>query len=401
MLEALHPVLGHSVFSLDFHVIGHKLFFSLQVTHDEKPVIENQLYTTFQNIEIEEVKSPMHYQLENSVKASIGLREGDFFPMQTYLDGGDGVLKKILSQTADLDLTDKCTFQIALMPAHTHNVIWNFTRNLHHKWHMFKNSMNVKRRFLDTKVNIRTHDALHKFEHKSHANLYYAKVSCYIQSSSQAVARAKMMALLKNLYDLENHENQIVFAVKPMHEGDVKNILAPTLTKRKYYLNSDEIATLWSFPQPKDKVPHILRILSRKARPPLGLPTNENTREQDLVKFGITNYRSQKIPFGLKTSDKARHLYIVGKSGSGKSKLIELLGYSDIVNGRGFALLDPHGDLVDNILQYIPENRKKDVVIFDPTDLNFPVGFNPLEEVPEEYRQEFTNSFLEIFKKLF
>lgn len=148
-------------------------------------------------------------------------------------------------------------------------------------------------------------------------------------------------------------------------------------------------------------MPHILRILSRKARPPLGLPTSENTPAKELVKFGITNYRSQRIPFGLKTADKARHLYMVGKSGSGKSKLLELLGYSDIVNGRGFALLDPHGDLVDNILKYIPEERKKDVVIFDPTDLNFPVGFNPLEEVPEEYRQEFTNSFLEIFKKLF
>lgn len=401
MLEALHPTLGHSVFSMDFHVVGRKLFFSLQVSADEKSIIENQLYTTFQNIEIEEVKSPMRYDPANSVKASIGMREHDFFPIQTYIDGGDSVLKKILSQTSDLDLADKCTFQIALMPAHTHNVIWNHTRNLQYKWHMLKNSMNVKRRFLDTKVNIRTHDAKHKYEHKNHQNLYYAKLTCYIQSSSQALARAKMLALLKNLYDLENQENQIVFDVQPMHDGDVKNILAPVLGKRKYYLNAEEIATLWHFPQLKDKVPHILRILSRKARPPLGLPTAENTPEKDLVKFGITNYRSQKIPFGLKTADKARHLYMVGKSGSGKSKLLELLGYSDIINGRWFALLDPHGDLVDNILKFIPENRKKDVVVFDPTDLNFPVGFNPLEEVPEEYRQEFTNSFLEIFKKLF
>lgn len=329
------------------------------------------------------------------------MREGDFFPIQTFVDGGDSVLKKILSQTSDLDLTDKCTFQIALMPAHTHNTIWNYTRNLHYKWHMLKNSMNVKRRFLDTKINIRSHDAQHKYEHKNHSNLYYAKITCYIQSSTQGLARAKMLALLKNLYDLENHENQIVFDVKPMNENDVHNILSPTLGKRKYYLDTNEIATLWHFPQLKDKVPHILRILSGKARPPLGLPTSENTPEKELVKFGITNYRSQKIPFGLKTSDKARHLYVVGKSGSGKSKLLELLGYSDIINGRGFALLDPHGDLVDNILKYIPEHRKKDVVIFDPTDLNFPVGFNPLEEVPEEYRQEFTNSFLEIFKKLF
>ena len=94
-----------------------------------------------------------------------------------------------------------------------------------------------------------------------------------------------MLALLKNLYDLENHENQIIFDVKPMHEGDVGNILAPTLGKRKYYLDTNEIATLWHFPQLKDKVPHILRILSGKARPPLGLPTSENTPEKDLVKF--------------------------------------------------------------------------------------------------------------------
>jgi len=269
MLEALHPTLGHSVFSLDFHIIGRKLFFSLQVTQDEKPIIENQLYTTFQNIEIEEVKSPMHYDAAHSVKASIGMREHDFFPIQTYLDGGDNVLKKILSQTADLDLNDKCTFQIAVMPAHTHNVMWNYARNLQYKWHMMKNSMNIKRRFLDTKVNIRTHDAQHKYEHKNHANLYYAKMTCYIQSSSQALARAKMLALMKNLYDLENHENQIIFDVKPMHEGDMKNIISPVLGKRKYLLSGEEIATLWHFPQLKDKIPHILRILSRKARPPL------------------------------------------------------------------------------------------------------------------------------------
>jgi hypothetical protein len=400
MLEALHTTLGHSVFSMDFHVIGRKLFFSLQVTHDEKAIIENQLYTTFQNIEIEEVQNPMRYNHRNSVSASISMREGDFFPIHTFIEGAD-VLKKILTQTADLELGDKYTFRLVVSPAHTHNVIWNYSRKFRYKWHMLKNSLNFKRRFIDTKVNIRTHDAKHTYEHKNHKNLYSVQMSCFLESTSQNLARAKMLALLKNLYDLENHQNQMLFDIATMTEEQEKNILSPTLKGKRYYLTTEEIATLWHFPQPKDKVPHILRILSKKARPPLGLPTSENMAEKDLVKFGITNYRSQKIPFGLKTADKARHLYIVGKSGSGKSKLLELLGYSDIVNGRGFALLDPHGDLVDNILKYIPEHRKKDVVIFDPTDLNFPVGFNPLEEVPEEYRQEFTNSFLEIFKKLF
>ncbi len=171
----------------------------------------------------------MHYNPKNSVTASIHMREKDFFPIQTYTDGGDNVLKKILTQTADLDLMDKCTFQIALMPAHTHNVVWNYTRGFAYKWHMLKNSMNVKRRFIDTKVNIRTHDAHHKYEHKNHENLYYAKITCSIESSSQALARAKMLALLKNLYDLENHQNQMLFDIKPMQPADAKNILAPTL----------------------------------------------------------------------------------------------------------------------------------------------------------------------------
>ena len=118
------------------------------------------------------------------------------------------------------------------------------------------------------------------------------------------------------------------------------------------------------------------------------------------ILYGINRHNSSLVIFDRFSLENYNSL-IFAKSGSGKSKLIELLGYSDIANGRGFALLDPHGDLVDNILKFIPEHRKKDVVIFDPTDLNFPVGFNPLEEVPEEYRQEFTNSFLEIFKKLF
>ena len=77
-------------------------------------------------------------------------------------------------------------------------------------------------------------------------------------------------------------------------------------------------------------------------------------------------------------------MYVVGKSGSGKSKFVELLAYSDVMNDRGFAVLDPHGDLVDNVLMQIPEHRMKDVIVFDPTDLAHPVGFNPLEEVPED-----------------
>ena len=94
-------------------------------------------------------------------------------------------------------------------------------------------------------------------------------------------------------------------------------------------------------------------------------------------------------------------MYVVGKSGSGKSKLLELLIKSDIEAGKGVGVLDPHGDLVDNVLQFVPQERIKDVVLFDPSDLDFPASFNPLEQVPEELKIRVTIGFIEIFKKLF
>jgi type IV secretory pathway TraG/TraD family ATPase VirD4 len=95
-------------------------------------------------------------------------------------------------------------------------------------------------------------------------------------------------------------------------------------------------------------------------------------------------------------------LYIVGKTGSGKSKLLELLLKADIESGKGCCLIDPHGDLAVEILKYVPKNRINDVVYVDPTDRNFPVGFNPLEPVEDyEMRQHLSTFFIAIFKKLF
>jgi type IV secretory pathway TraG/TraD family ATPase VirD4 len=107
------------------------------------------------------------------------------------------------------------------------------------------------------------------------------------------------------------------------------------------------------------------------------------------------------VPFGILRADRRRHLYAIGKSGSGKSKLLELLIYEDLQNGEGVAVLDPHGDLVDDILRYVPEHRINDVVLLDPSDTEFPIAFNPLEKVSDAQKMQVTIGFLQIFKKLF
>ena len=119
--------------------------------------------------------------------------------------------------------------------------------------------------------------------------------------------------------------------------------------------------------------------LYRKLPYPTNLPTTNNTDKEQLTIIGNTDYRGDKVLFGIKEEDKFRHMYIVGKTGTGKSTFMENLLKSDMAAGNGLALLDPHGEFVDNILEHIPTNRINDVILFDVGDTDYPIGFNLLQ----------------------
>ena len=112
------------------------------------------------------------------------------------------------------------------------------------------------------------------------------------------------------------------------------------------------------------------------------------------------NFRNQRTPFGIKRSDRLSHMYIIGKTGTGKSTLLETMVHQDLVNGEGFALIDPHGDLVERIAQTIPENRREDVIYFNVPDDAQPFGYNPLKFVRPDRRPLAASGFLEAFKKM-
>src|SRR3989338_9648307 len=117
------------------------------------------------------------------------------------------------------------------------------------------------------------------------------------------------------------------------------------------------------------------------APPPPDLPVYQRVDPKGVNFFGRTNYvaalEEKRFIFGIKRGDSRRHMYIVGKSGVGKSKLLELLIRQDIQYGHGVCLIDPHGDLINAILDFIPQERIKDVILIDPSDLDWPVSFNP------------------------
>ena len=121
---------------------------------------------------------------------------------------------------------------------------------------------------------------------------------------------------------------------------------------------------------------------------------------KDITILAKTNFHGQGRLFGIKRDDRRRHMHIIGKTGMGKTSLLLNMAVSDIRNGSGLAFVDPHGDVADALLDYIPEHRIKDVVYFNPQDLDYPIAFNVLGDVAENQRHIVADGLVGVFKKI-
>jgi len=116
--------------------------------------------------------------------------------------------------------------------------------------------------------------------------------------------------------------------------------------------------------------------------------------------FAETDSRSRRVTFGIKAEDRTRHVYVIGKTGMGKSTLLENMAAQDIRNGNGFAFLDPHGSAIETILKYVPKERIEDVVYFAPFDIEHPISFNVMEDVGYDKRHLVVSGLMSTFKKI-
>lgn len=121
---------------------------------------------------------------------------------------------------------------------------------------------------------------------------------------------------------------------------------------------------------------------------------------EQITFFAKTDARGQDLAFGIKAKDRQRHMYVVGKTGMGKSTLLENMAAQDIMNGEGIAFIDPHGSAAETLLEYVPEHRVKDVVYFAPFDLDNPISFNIMEDVGADRRHLVVSGLMSTFKKI-
>ena len=177
------------------------------------------------------------------------------------------------------------------------------------------------------------------------------------------------------------------------------------LEQRKQILNAQELATIWHPPGlPLAGIKNIAWGKTLAGEPPENLPTTENTPEKeknDINFFGKAEYKNKDSIFGIKTIDRRKHMYIIGKTGAGKSTLIANMAIDDIRRGRGVGIIDPHGDLSEAILDYIPKRRLNDVVYLEPFDKDRTFSLNVLDVKNDTHRDLVASGIVGIFYKIY
>ncbi|MBI5374218.1 MAG: type IV secretion system DNA-binding domain-containing protein [Candidatus Schekmanbacteria bacterium] len=116
--------------------------------------------------------------------------------------------------------------------------------------------------------------------------------------------------------------------------------------------------------------------------------------------FAVTNFRDKRVVFGIKKGNRRGHMYVIGKTGTGKSTMLLNMIHADMKTGNGIALIDPHGDLAESVLDLVPESRIEDVIYFNPADTEYPIAFNPLANVKQEYHHLVSSGLISVFKKV-
>jgi len=128
--------------------------------------------------------------------------------------------------------------------------------------------------------------------------------------------------------------------------------------------------------------------------------SNEDCEHSEITPIGKTDWRGKDQHFGIKNKDRFGHIYVIGKTGVGKSTLLQNMAIADIESGKGLAVIDPHGDIAEDLLHYIPEDRINDVIYFNPGDSEFPIAFNPLKGVHPDYHHLVASGLISTFKKI-
>lgn len=384
-LRSLHQLLPNDAqFSLEMVSKNQFLSFYIALPAGLKGIIEPQIYAQYPDAEIEEVEDYLPHFDDKTEVVQLYFKRSSIYPFNTYHRIEEGMLKNLSAILSKTESDEKVFIQLVLKRVGSKFYERNFAA-FSHTLFSKQNQSEEKQTSSGWKLS---------------QDIYLGKLRIAYTAKNTATAKAKLTTLLGIFKSTKSMTNELK-KKKFTFESDLKEAFCARTFENGDLWSPAELATIYHFLYTGTIISNVVHTASKRAPAPDILPVEGLVNAREVSFIGETNYRNDKKKFGIKRIDRRRHLYVVGKTGSGKSRLLELLLISDIRNGQGCCLLDPHGDLVDELLKYVSKERVKDVVYVNPSDRDFPIGFNPLEPVSDfQMRQHLSTFFIAIFKKL-
>ncbi len=424
MLAAIHGLLtkksaglfvseNHDRISFEVGVVDARVSFFVWVPERLKSYVEDQIYAQYPNVIISEVADyskhikPGHRLVTGELK----LIAPDPLPIKTFPSFEVDPLASITASLAQFEENENAWIQVIVQPAKSG---WYKKSEAYSQGirtgggssgryvGLFGALSSPPEQKQGETARLAEHESARASgaEEKSHKLAYSTTVRIvYSGQTSEDHARMRLQSIVASFKQF-NTTYLNGFAVNKTNFGitGVKDYQNRLLGRKRMTLNIEELASLYHLPHTNVETPNILWANATTAEPPANLPI-KITPDNSMI--ANTNFRGHNTLFGLPRSDRGRHLYIIGQTGTGKSGLLELLTISDINTNRGFAVIDPHGDYALNILKRIPKSRVKDVVYFNPSDNEYPIGFNPLEVIDQKLRTHAASELIGVLKRMF
>ena len=370
--------------ALEIALINQQIRFQLTCDTDIIPFVETQIQSNYPLTIIEKVPDPLENQKLEVTK--LRLNRGSYYPIASFDSFQDvDPLSSILSVLSKSNPDQIAIVQYTLEST---SRSWQ-ARGASYAEKGVKNE--------DGTYSPRTDESVIK-EKISYPGF---KTSIRLASNSK-----KILKELASSFGVFARADGNRFSVKKSRIGkekEVKNLIERKVSDNQI-LNIQELATIWHLPSEKIKTPTIAWGTSVLSEPPENLPVAQDKTEEEKQQinfFAKTLFKNREMIFGIKDPDRRRHVWAVGKTGTGKSTLIANMVIDDFKKGRGVAVIDPHGDLCEILLDYIPKSRINDTIYFNPADKDHPIILNPLEVTNKEEAELVVSGIVSIFHKIF
>ena len=413
-------LLGQEYISFEYTAHANEIYFYIVVPRKSKLLVEKQIIGFYPDCLIEETSEINIFENRKSVLGeAMILKKGDEFPIRTYQNLESDSMNAILSALGRLSENTSATIQILLKPEddgwqnRIKKMIRKEEKNPGKRRYFSLNPLVWIRGFLEIffqdpeeknkkdEPEIDEKDPIDDeglMKEKVKKTGFLVMVRIIVTADDEMVANTELRNIISSFSQFASPAYN---RFRPMRHKSLSVLIQYFILRqfawwqKNFLLNIEEIATLFHFPHSKyNKQPEIKWQHFRVVKAPTNIP-------HEGLYLGDNIFRGERRKIYLSNEDRFRHFYVIGQTGTGKSSILSVMARQDLRNGRGLAVLDPHGDFATGLLDFIPKTRAEDLIFFDPADQSRPMGLNLLEADTDDEKQMAVGEATSIMIKIF